>query len=121
MPWSIASPPNPSLLSEERRVVDFACKGRGRFRPMGDADRPFTRDWLNAGQKAAVRHVLGSRDRVTIIRGAAGTGKTTLEQEIGEALAEAGVPVMALAQSTGAVEELRDHAGFKSAATIARF
>ena len=35
-----------------------------------------------------MRHVLGSRDRVTIIRGAAGTGKTTLEQELGEALAE---------------------------------
>ena len=34
--------------------------------------------------------MLGSRDRVMIIRGVAGTGKTTLEQEIGEALAEAG-------------------------------
>jgi len=65
--------------------------------------------------------MLGSRDAVTIIRGAAGTGKTTLEQEIGEALAEAGVPVAALAQSTGAVEELRDGAGFANAATIARF
>ena len=46
--------------------------------------------------------MLGSRDRVMIIRGVAGTGKTTLEAEIGEALAEAGKPVVALAQSAEA-------------------
>src|SRR5205814_6422048 len=78
-------------------------------------------DWLNSGQKAAVRHVLASRDRVTLVRGVAGTGKTTLEQEIGEALAEAGKPVAALAQSTDAVHVLRTEAGFGGAATVARF
>ena len=57
--------------------------------------------------------MLGSRDRVMIIRGVAGTGKTTLEQEIGEALAEAGKPVVALAQSVKASREvLREEAGF---------
>ena len=81
-------------------------QGRGRCRPLGDPDRPCSRDWFNDGQKAAVRHVLGSRDRVTIIRGVAGTGKTTLEQEIGEALAEAGLPVVAMAQSVKASREV---------------
>jgi ATP-dependent exoDNAse (exonuclease V) alpha subunit len=57
-----------------------------------------------------------------IIRGVAGTGKTTLEQEIGEALAEAGVPVVALAQSVKASREvLRVEAGFTKADTVARF
>ena len=109
------------MKAAEEGLVAFARGGRGRFRPLGDGDRPITRTWLKDDQKAAVRHLLGSRDAVTIIRGAAGTGKTTLEQEIGEALLEAGVPVAALAQSTGAVEELRDGAGFAGAATIARF
>jgi conjugative relaxase-like TrwC/TraI family protein len=109
------------LRDAESRLIAFAREGRGRLRPVGDPERPCSREWFNAEQKAAVKHVLGSRDRVTIIRGAAGTGKTTLEQEVGEALAEAGVPVAAVAQSTGAVEELRDQAGFGSAATIARF
>jgi hypothetical protein len=69
-----------------------------------------------------VRHVLGSRDRVMIVRGAAGTGKTTLEQEIGEALAEAGRPVVAIAQSVKASREvLREEAGFANADTVARF
>ena len=112
----------PEVLAEESRLVAFARKGRGRYRPLGDADRPFTRDWLNAGQRAAVRHVLGSRDRVTIIRGAAGTGKTTLEQELGEALVEAGRPVVALAPTAEASRGvLREEAKFAEADTVARF
>ena len=111
----------PEMQAAEEGLISYAREGRGHFRPLGDADRPITRNWLKADQKAAVRHMLGSRDAVTIIRGAAGTGKTTLEQEIGEALAEASVPVAALAQSTGAVQELRDGAGFAGATTIAGF
>ena len=94
------------MLALESRLIDFAREGRGRCRPLGDPERPCSRDWFNDGQKAAVRHVLGSRDRVMIIRGVAGTGKTTLEQEIGEALAEAGRPVVALAQSVKASREV---------------
>ena len=110
------------MLALESKLIDFARQGRGRCRPLGDPERPCSRDWFNEGQKAAVRHVLGSRDRVMIIRGVAGTGKTTLEQEIGEALAEAGKPVVALAQSVKASREvLRQEAGFAQADTVARF
>ena len=110
------------MLALESRLIDFARQGRGRCRPLGDPERPVSRTWFNDGQKAAIRHVLGSRDRVMIIRGVAGTGKTTLEQEIGEALAETGRPVVALAQSVKASREvLRDEAGFATADTIARF
>src|SRR5665213_2542333 len=110
------------MLALESRLIDFAREGRGRCRPMGDPQRPCSREWFNDEQKAAVRHVLGSRDRVMIIRGVAGTGKTTLEQEIGEALAEAGRPVVALAQSVKASRDvLRSEAGFANADTVARF
>jgi conjugative relaxase-like TrwC/TraI family protein len=110
------------MLALEQRMIAFARGGRGRCRPLGDPERPFTRDWFNDGQKAAVRHVLGSRDRVMIIRGVAGTGKTTLEQEIGEALVETGRPVVALAQSVKASREvLRVEAGFVAADTVSRF
>jgi hypothetical protein len=110
------------MVALETRLIDFARQGRGRCRPLGDPKRPCSRNWFNDGQKAAVRHVLGSRDRVMIIRGVAGTGKTTLEQEIGEALAEAGRPVVALAQSVKASREvLREEAGFATADTVARF
>lgn len=110
------------MLALEKRMIAFARDGRGRCLPMGDPNRPCSRDWFNAGQKAAVKHVLGSRDRVMIIRGVAGTGKTTLEQEIGEALKEVGKPVVALAQTAKASREvLREEAGFAMADTVARF
>jgi conjugative relaxase-like TrwC/TraI family protein len=110
------------MLALESKLIDFARQGRGRCRPLGDPNRPCSRDWFNPGQKAAVSHVLGSRDRVMIIRGVAGTGKTTLEQEIGEALAEAGRPMVALAQSVEASRKvLREQAGFANADTVARF
>ena len=48
-------------------------------------------------------------------------GKTTLEDELRIGFSESKTPVAALAQSTGAVEELHDKAGFETAATIARF
>lgn len=109
------------MLALESRLIDFARDGRGRCRPLGDPERPCSRGWFNEGQKAAVRHVLGSRDRVMIIRGVAGTGKTTLELEIGEALAEAGKPVIAIAQSTKARDVLREQAGLPDADTVAMF
>ncbi len=112
---------SPGMKALEDKVVAFGRDGRGRLRPVGDAERPINRTPFNEDQKAAVRHVLGSRDRVTVIRGAAGTGKTTLEDELRLAWAESGVPVAAIAQSTDAVDELGDKAGFEGAATVARF
>ena len=110
------------MLQLESWLIEFARKGRGRCRPLGDPERPIIREEFTEGQRAAVRHVLGSRDRVMIIRGGAGTGKTSLEQEIGEALAEAGKPIVALAQSVKASREvLRDEAKFANADTVARF
>ncbi|MBS0207749.1 MAG: relaxase domain-containing protein [Planctomycetes bacterium] len=106
----------------ESQLIAFARDGRGRCRPLGDPKRPVSREWLNDEQKAAVAHVIGSRDRVMIIRGVAGTGKTTLEQELGEAIVEAGKPVVAIAQSVKASREvLRNDAGFKDADTVAMF
>jgi conjugative relaxase-like TrwC/TraI family protein len=110
------------MVSAEERLIALAREGRGRFRPLGDPDRPCARDWLNDGQKAAIRHVLGSRDLVTIVRGSAGTGKTTLEQELGEGLTTAGLPVVALAPTAEASRGvLRQEAGFATADTVARF
>ncbi len=110
------------MLALESSMIDFARQGRGRCRPLGDANRPISRERFNEGQKAAVRHVLGSRDRVIVVRGPAGTGKTTMEDELRVALAEVGKPVVALAQSVKASREvLRRDAGFATADTVAMF
>jgi len=112
----------PEVLAVEDGLADFARSGRGCFRQLGDPNRPLARDWLNEGQRTAVRHILGSRDRVTLIRGAAGTGKTKLMQEAVEGIEEGGHQVVVLAPSAGASRGvLREEAGFKDADTVAMF
>src|SRR6185437_2556685 len=70
---------------------------------------------------AVVRHVVGSRDRVTLVRGAAGVGKTSLMQEAVEAIEAGGTKVIALAPSASASRGTLREAGFENADTVARF
>src|ERR1043165_1526835 len=74
----------PEVLAEERRMLAFAREGRGICPPLGGRswrEHRFGDERLNAGQRRAVLHVLGSPDRVILVRGAAGVGKTTMMQE----------------------------------------
>jgi conjugative relaxase-like TrwC/TraI family protein len=108
------------VLDEERRLLAFAREGRGACRPLAPDRTTFSRDWLNEQQRSAVRHVLGSRDRVILIRGAAGTGKTSMMQETREALEAAGVHVHAFAPSAAASRGVLRAEGFDTADTVAR-
>ena len=65
------------VLAEERTMIAFAQNGRGRESALNANYRPAA-GFLAREQKAAIRHVLQSKDRVISIRGGAGTGKTTL-------------------------------------------
>jgi conjugative relaxase-like TrwC/TraI family protein len=108
------------VLNEESRVIDFARKGRGACRAFSKSHESFKRDWLNDAQKSAVRHIVESRDRVILLRGSAGVGKTTLMQEAVEELEEAGTKVFAFAPSADASRGVLRDAGFKDADTVAR-
>jgi conjugative relaxase-like TrwC/TraI family protein len=110
----------PKVLEEEERITAFARAGRGTCAPLGDAARQCSRDWLNADQKRAVAHVLSSRDKVIVIRGAAGVGKTSLMQEAAEAIREGGRGVFAFAPSAGASRGVLRDEGFETADTVAR-
>ena len=73
------------VLAEERRVLDYAIEGRGRCRPLGSRQaaghtiRGAEPDisWLSPSQQAAIRHIWESPDRLMLVRGLAGVGKTT--------------------------------------------
>ncbi len=108
-------------LEEEERIAAFARTGRGTRNPLGDPDRPIHRDWLNAGQRRAVKHILSSIDRVILVRGAAGTGKTTLMQEAVEGIEQGGHRVVVLAPSAAASRDVLRGEGFSEADTVARF
>jgi conjugative relaxase-like TrwC/TraI family protein len=107
------------VLREERKLTDCARKGRGRCKPFAEHGHEFKREWLNLDQKKAVEHVIGSRDRIILLRGAAGVGKTTLLQEAVEAIQANGTKVVAFAPSSGASRGVLRDAGFKQADTVA--
>lgn len=108
------------VLLEESRMLGFAREGRGACRPIASGPVEFHREWLSDEQKAAVRHVVGSRDRVILVRGAAGTGKTTMMQEAREAIEANGHKLMAFAPSADASRGVQRSEGFANADTVAR-
>lgn len=108
------------VLAEEERVIEFARKGRGAARPLVGPGYKLKRTWLNASQERAVRHILESRDRVILVRGQAGVGKTTLMQEAVEAIEQSGAKVTPLAPTAEASRGVLRTEGFSSADTVAR-
>lgn len=109
-------------LKREKRLVAFAREGRGTRRKLGvrkDASSPRKSEaiTLNPGQSSAVKHILSSKDRVVLIRGAAGTGKTTM---LRSAVEQMNAPVWAIGVSSTAAEELAKEVT-PNASTVARF
>lgn len=117
----------PELLLEERRLLEGIDAGRGAVAPVlsaGDAatrlaghstDRPLSGEQLDAGILA-----LSSNDRVVVIQGVAGAGKTTLISAIADAARHEGRQVLGLAQANTMVEMLKTDAGIE-AQTVSSF
>ncbi|MEM8669343.1 MAG: MobF family relaxase [Planctomycetota bacterium] len=115
------------VLRSEQEVLAFARNGYGRHNRLGAFDyqiQPIVKDgetieW-HADQRAAIEHILNSRDAVTVVRGAAGVGKTTLMQEAKRGIEANDTTVFAVAPTASATDVLtRD--GFGNAKTIAKF
>ncbi|MFO0807547.1 MAG: MobF family relaxase [Gemmataceae bacterium] len=111
----------PAILAEEERMLDAVREGRGVLAPLVGRHHPIARDWLNADQRRAVKHLWESPDRFLFIRGAAGVGKTTLLQEAREGIEAAGMRIVALAPTAAASRGVLRDEGFAGADTLARF
>jgi len=108
------------VLLEETRMLAFARDGRGTCPALGVGPHHFRDDKLNAGQRQAVEHVLDSPDRVTLINGAAGVGKTTMMREAVDAIEAGGSKVFTFAPSADASRGVLVKEGFENADTVAR-
>lgn len=106
------------VLVEERNMLNYARDGRGKCEPLNPSWK-LKREWLNEGQRAAVRHVLTNRDRVAMVKGRAGTGKTSLMQETVEAIQANGKTVFTFAPSAEASRGVLRREGFANATTVA--
>jgi conjugative relaxase-like TrwC/TraI family protein len=106
-------------LRRERDMIYRVNRGIGRCDRLGGGEKFIASDRLRPEQKRVVEFVLGSRDRVVAISGAAGTGKTATLQELRRGLLEARREVLAVAPTMSAVEELQK-VGFGDAMTLER-
>lgn len=96
-----------AALELERDLVRQVHAGVGISESgMGYASLEAT-ERLSAEQRRAVADVLSSRDRITVLRGRAGTGKTQTLATIIEGIARFGPPVGCFAPSTQAVAILQ--------------
>lgn len=105
------------VLAEEKHMVELAQRGKGSLLPL----------YLNApalkatGEHAiAITHILTTPDRVSMLRGGAGTGKTTLMQEaIPLIKAAIGKPPVIVAPTAEAARGILRQEGFQKAETVA--
>lgn len=101
----------------EQQVVNFARAGRNRCAPMQAKGYTIKTDWLNEQQRAAIMHLLQSQDRVMMLRGGAGVGKTTLMGEAVAGMSAGGRKCFVFASTIPATEVLRAE-GFGGSQTI---
>ena len=100
-----------SLLDLERQALRVALDGRGAGAPVADGDAltaalddaPVS---LSDEQRVLVEEAALSPDRIVCAIGAAGAGKTTALQVLGDALSRSDVPVLGAAPSGRAADEL---------------
>jgi len=106
-----------TVLVEESKMIRFAKDGIGQELPF-NSQWQIRQEWLNADQKAAVNHVLNSQDRVIIVKGGAGTGKSSLMRETVDGIEANGRKVFTFAPSSEASRGVLREKGFE-ATTVA--
>ena len=107
-----------ALIAEDR-MKEFAASSRAKFCGINPEYSP-QKDFLNEGQKKAIHHALNSQDQVIMISGGAGTGKTTLMQEVKAGVEGSQKKLFAFAPSADASRGVLRSKGFEEADTIKR-
>lgn len=95
------------MLALEERMIAIGRKGRASCKRLGHADYEISKDFLNDRQRLAIHHIWQSRDRIMIVEGDAGVGKTSgVLAEATAGIKAAGYKVATFAPTSGAVREL---------------
>ena len=106
------------VITEEQRMVSLAQEGKDAVAPIY-INAPTLE--LEGQQQEAVLNILTNSNRVSIIRGAAGSGKTTLMAEAVSKITETGKTVTVIAPTAQASRSVLRDEGFKDAETVAKF
>jgi conjugative relaxase-like TrwC/TraI family protein len=101
----------PQILATELDLIQTVNAGCDAVAPLHPGYKPA--DWLGEDQRRAIYHVLRTSDRITGLRGLAGSGKTTALRELVAACKEAHVEPLFCAPTAAATDVLRKE-GFEA-------
>ncbi len=93
------------ILATELDLISTVNAGCDAVAPLHSGYRPA--NWLGEDQRRAILHVLRTGDRITGLRGLAGTGKTTALRELVAACTEARIESLFCAPTAAATDVLR--------------
>jgi conjugative relaxase-like TrwC/TraI family protein len=99
------------ILATELSLIQTVNAGCDSVAPLHPGYRPA--DWLGEDQRRAIYHVLRTSDRITGLRGLAGSGKTTALRELVAACKEANIEPLFCAPTAAATDVLRKE-GFEA-------
>jgi conjugative relaxase-like TrwC/TraI family protein len=99
------------ILATELDLIQTVNAGCDAVAPLHPGYKPA--DWLGEDQRRAVYHVLRTSDRITGLRGLAGSGKTTALRELVAACNEANIEPLFCAPTAAATDVLRKE-GFEA-------
>jgi conjugative relaxase-like TrwC/TraI family protein len=101
----------PQILATELDLIQTVNAGCDAVAPLHPGYKPA--DWLGEDQRRAIYHVLRTSDRITGLRGLAGSGKTTALRELVAACKEAKIKPLFCAPTAAATDVLRKE-GFEA-------
>jgi ATP-dependent exoDNAse (exonuclease V) alpha subunit len=99
------------IVATELSLIQTVNAGCDAVAPLHPAYKPA--DWLGEDQRRAIYHVLRTSDRITGLRGLAGSGKTTALRELVVACKEANIEPLFCAPTAAATDVLRKE-GFEA-------
>src|SRR5665213_1595009 len=99
------------IVATELDLIQTVNAGCDSVAPLHPGYRPA--DWLGEDQRRAIYHVLRTSDRITGLRGLAGSGKTTALRELVAACKEAKIEPLFCAPTAAATDVLRKE-GFEA-------
>jgi len=99
------------ILATELNLIQTVNAACDTVPPLHPGYRPA--DWLGEDQRRAIYHLLRTSDRITGLRGLAGSGKTTALRELVAACKEAKIEPLFCAPTAAATEVLRKE-GFEA-------
>lgn len=106
------------MLHAEDKMLEFASSTKGTVVPLNPR-YDIQQNFLNDEQRKAIRQLLNSNDRVSILLGSAGTGKSSLLFEVKNGIEQNGKRLLGFAPSANASRGVLKDKGFEEADTLA--